>query len=51
MPDQSNERPSAARTVLAMAPEVAALRATGIETLDAMLGGGMKPGATWLVEG
>ena len=51
MPDQSNERPRAARTVLATAPEVATLRATGIETLDAMLGGGMKPGATWLVEG
>ncbi len=51
MSGQSNERPRAARTVLAAPAEAPALRATGIETLDTMLGGGMKPGATWLVEG
>ena len=53
MSEQLKERESArgSRTVMATRQETTTLRSTGVEILDAMLGGGLKPGATWLIEG
>ena len=39
------------RTILAVRKDTLNIRPTGISMLDTMLGGGMKPGSTWLIDG
>ena len=48
---QPQEVGAGARTVLAPRLTSASHRTTGVGVLDSMLGGGMKPGSTWLIEG